>query len=435
MATMDEILALAKSEAKKPRVQAKPVALPVKRAKPAAVATPVAAPTPPEPNPMETGIFAQLKDLRKLFPGASDEELILKITNELKSSRDQSNQQANTKKEIDQFMMTRPQFEEAKSRIEDLPLPGQRGQQAANAGLNDSIEKLKEFKPEVDLTGIAGALDELFGTNWSSKIKPPEKVKDRMTLLASLQDKLANNYNAQSHFENALLNAMKLPSVGYTQLVDTRKDTTGTSQTTGTTQSASAETPKKTGGSGKVKEIDTRPLADRLDKIMDAKAALGTIEKLIPGGVDNWNGEDLPGFSMGFGAASRFFGGKPSADGGTLVQAVQRFNNMVMKARSGGAITDSEMERLSLELGTGIFKNSKDLVNALRDSKAAFNEIISNRAGGEKPGTLEAYLERRKNPNVAALQGIGESGAPMSAPVSRPNGADLLKRMRESRGR
>ena len=420
----------AKASTKKVQPAAKPKPAPVKKA-----ATP--APVIPGPEPVTPfGLAAQAQGAGLNFGGMTQQGVGTKNTKETGQKNFIEDKTGNKVRVPGQYAIDPQTFADLIALQGEVGPSGLVNQDRAMKDLEETIGRLSQAPlRETDLRPLAAGLDNLFGFNFSKTAQAPYRQEDRDRELAAAQADLAKLYNEQAKTQVGTLNAQILDSPGFIETTGGGIRSTTDTQGTQSTQTATAATPAPRRGSGAGKELDTRPFADRLQKdgIIEMKGILGRINSHIPGGINKWNGSDLPGFGRVTGTLNRLSGGVFAGDNGALIQEVQAFNNAVMKARSGGTITDNEAQRLSLELGTGLLKDSKALVQALRGSALTLDEMIANRARGEKPGVLEAYLQRGQNPNIDVLQtSLGGAPAPGASPTTgaKRSGADLLRQMK-----
>lgn len=83
--------------------------------------------------------------------------------------------------------------------------------------------------------------------------------------------------------------------------------------------------------------------------IPDLESSISDLDKqVVPGGIENWDGSDIPGVA---GADSKLPINQLSAKGRKNRQIAQSLVNKLLKARSGGAVSDGEATRLLGELG------------------------------------------------------------------------------------
>lgn len=149
------------------------------------------------------------------------------------------------------------------------------------------------------------------------------------------------------------------------------------------------------------------------NQIPQLASELNNIDKLIPGGLDKWNGNNIPGVS-GTDAAIplRQLENQTARD---IRASAQSVANTILKARSGGAVTPQEATRLLAEIGMsqsadeqGIVQTtfsglptSADFVNGMRRVKQKLTEIEAS-----------AINTFGKDAFEAATQGVTTLGGP-----------------------
>lgn len=99
---------------------------------------------------------------------------------------------------------------------------------------------------------------------------------------------------------------------------------------------------------------------------------------------------DLPGASVpGIGRVSFY-----SNSARELNSAASRVFNATLKDRSGGAVTDNEMERLKREFNEGKYNTEAELVDALQRYKRQTSVVLKNREAGYKPAVVARYTDQ-----------------------------------------
>ena len=159
----------------------------------------------------------------------------------------------------------------------------------------------------------------------------------------------------------------------------------------------------------KMRSEATRRIAETVQKTgaVDLVTSLKKLDKAIPGGIE---GSDADGDIPGIGGAANAVGikdpifGLPvgkvftpalSEEGKNVRQLVANVRNALLKARSGGAVTDPEAERFMEELGQGLINTDEDLRRGLRivkDNIRANLEIIES---GTDPDILNEFASRK----------------------------------------
>lgn len=97
-------------------------------------------------------------------------------------------------------------------------------------------------------------------------------------------------------------------------------------------------------------------------------------------------------------------------DGTDMRALVSEVHNAILKARSGGAVTPQESDRLLRELGTGPWSGDKNFKAGLKNTVDALNERINNATAGANPAALRAYQKR--GGTVKPIQTNGTAGVP-----------------------
>lgn len=94
----------------------------------------------------------------------------------------------------------------------------------------------------------------------------------------------------------------------------------------------------------------------------------------------------------------RVAGAVPSAllsdEGNDVRQSIASVRNIVLNARSGAAVTDSELRRLVEELGTGLGQSEDALRRGLAKVRARLDVIKTNAAAGVSDDVLNTYRDR-----------------------------------------
>ncbi len=140
-------------------------------------------------------------------------------------------------------------------------------------------------------------------------------------------------------------------------------------------------------------EGQAEKLADKLgDKsIPELATGMNDLKALIT----EYEGADVPGFGK-TGWAPRFL----LSDGGKdMRQAVDKVKNLILSARSGAAVTESEASRLLSELGIdekGNYKARTDdeLRQGVMSAYNGLRAVLKNRKAGVDPEAVKLYKER-----------------------------------------
>ncbi|MCW1958312.1 MAG: hypothetical protein KIH64_007160 [Mycobacterium sp.] len=133
--------------------------------------------------------------------------------------------------------------------------------------------------------------------------------------------------------------------------------------------------------------------------IPEVEQALASAENL----VGNY-AEDIPGYGRAAGALPSWALGD---EGNNVRQAVAAVRNIVLSARSGAAVTDQELRRLTEELGAGALQSEEALRQGLRKFRQRFEAVKANAAAGVGDDVKDAY---EANGGVRIKRGGG--GAP-----------------------
>lgn len=154
------------------------------------------------------------------------------------------------------------------------------------------------------------------------------------------------------------------------------------------------------------KEADTDKAVERFSKsisgVQETSNAIAKVEAKLGFNLDDVtsdkgvlkgkNGKeiDLPGVSVkGLGRLDLW-----QNDAQELESAVGTVFNTELKDRSGAAVTNNEMERLKKEFGSGQYNTEAQMVQALKDYKAAMVLELKNREAGFSPDVRETYENR-----------------------------------------
>ena len=128
----------------------------------------------------------------------------------------------------------------------------------------------------------------------------------------------------------------------------------------------------------------TTSYSDKIGNIGDAVLNLNSIITKIP------ETGDIPGYGQ-TGMTPQFM---LSDEGKALRQDLSRIFNVVLKERSGAAVTVPEFERLKTEFGTNSLATDKEFRYALTAAVAALKEKIRNINSGFDPAVIKQYIDR-----------------------------------------
>ena len=132
---------------------------------------------------------------------------------------------------------------------------------------------------------------------------------------------------------------------------------------------------------------------DRIEKIRkvvnDSKqlstlTALDAVEDLIGKYVSK--GKDIPGI----GPLGRYSYGKDAKEVESTLASLQ---NIILKDRSGAAVTVPEFERLKKELSTTYYNQDEDLVKSLVRLRQVVNQHLTSQLGGFNAEDVDAYIK------------------------------------------
>jgi hypothetical protein len=134
-------------------------------------------------------------------------------------------------------------------------------------------------------------------------------------------------------------------------------------------------------------------------KVTDSHGALDVIEdsmkKLLGVSKDgklNVGSADIPGFGLIVGGLNPIF---LSAEGKILRQQVQALANIVLKDRSGAAVTTPEFERFKKEFGTGSsLKTEAELIEGLRLARIGLEKHKALLYAGSSNDSVRVYQGR-----------------------------------------
>lgn len=113
------------------------------------------------------------------------------------------------------------------------------------------------------------------------------------------------------------------------------------------------------------------------------------------------NIEDLPGFGATYAAPDFAI----SEAGRDLRQTVATIRNNILRARSGGAVTPQEADRLLEELGEGFTKNDAQLKQGIANIEAILREKLTNINAGYGKDVLDQYVANGGNVRLDRLTG------------------------------
>lgn len=119
---------------------------------------------------------------------------------------------------------------------------------------------------------------------------------------------------------------------------------------------------------------------------------------------------DLPGYGRFEGSVPNYIS---TQDMQLSRQDLQSAANIMLKARSGSAVTDSESRRFLMELGSGAGMTEKAIREGFRKLRTHVDARVSNILAGVGDDVLSAYNER--------------TGTPISRPAARKDSGQIRK--------
>ena len=130
--------------------------------------------------------------------------------------------------------------------------------------------------------------------------------------------------------------------------------------------------------------------AGQLQKIgiPQAQQQLDTIDGILA--KHKGTGDEIPGYGRIEGAVPSMF---LSSDAQELRQAVQSLANVVLKTRSGAAVTEPEQKRFIMELGNGSWMPEERLIQGLKMMRGLVDSEKTNAAAGVSNDVLSSYSQ------------------------------------------
>jgi len=173
---------------------------------------------------------------------------------------------------------------------------------------------------------------------------------------------------------------------------------------------------------------------DRIEKIrksvneskqLSTLTALDSVEDLI--GKYVYKGKDIPGV----GPIGRYSYGKDAKEVESTLASLQ---NIVLKDRSGAAVTVPELERLKKELSTSYYNTDEDLVKSLVRFREIVNQHLTSQLAGFKPEDVSAYIksggvEIKPSPLLAAKSRKDKTGVERRAEAKKALTISDLKKI------
>lgn len=154
-------------------------------------------------------------------------------------------------------------------------------------------------------------------------------------------------------------------------------------------------------------ELDVQKFEKRISPFVEMTSIFNQLDSLIPGGIDKWSGEDIPGAGL----TKHFFRFATSDKGNDIRDLWGNLKDSIMRARSGAAISIPEAARLNSALGDSVFSSDKDMIQGLRRFKIAMNDVYRSRQAGYKPEVVKEYADRLQDPAATSFM-IGNGSTP-----------------------
>ena len=146
-------------------------------------------------------------------------------------------------------------------------------------------------------------------------------------------------------------------------------------------------------------EQDVHALSKDVAGTQELMGALDEVEQKLGSGIEAFKKDgsgnltrdgkkvDLPGVSLPLiGRVSAY-----SNSARELQSAASRVFNATLKDRSGGAVTDNELDRLRTEFNEGKYNTESELVDALQRYKRQTIAVLKNREAGFSPEVIDKY--------------------------------------------
>lgn len=168
-------------------------------------------------------------------------------------------------------------------------------------------------------------------------------------------------------------------------------------------------------GAGKL-DINVRNLSREMIRagIPEIDASIRAVNRDLQKYVDKDTGEysDIPGL----GGVANTWAGNLTADGRKMKAVIGRIRNIILKARSGGAVTPQEADRLMEEFSLGVFNTDADFLKAWNDFQGLIASKISVINAGYDPLTQEVYQQNLASQLDGGVEEpSGAPGAPETA--------------------
>jgi hypothetical protein len=176
----------------------------------------------------------------------------------------------------------------------------------------------------------------------------------------------------------------------------------------------------KAGAAEKAEEkraVNVRKYSETLQKhsIPEFEGALGELENVL----SKYPKGKAPGLGRGAGLVPDWMQG---AEGENIRQALAGVKNILLKARSGAAVTENELRRMVEELGSGGFRSEETLRAGIERIRKRFEHVKANAAAGVDDDVKGQYEEQG---GVKIVRG-GAKPAANNGPSSARARADVI---------
>jgi hypothetical protein len=240
---------------------------------------------------------------------------------------------------------------------------------------------------------LAGLVDAWTGSKFSQSYQAPESSTDKAM---ALHGQLAKLKGAEA--DSKLKLQKEIADIGATrQKLNTEKETQRAYQ-----QMLADDRRKRQ------IEIDAKGLATKMTELkvpelMNTMQSIKSRVNSMEDGVRGYGKEFmLPDFLV-------------SPEGQGLRQDVQALTNLLLKERSGAAVTDAESRRFLIELGAGRIKSAEQLRTGLAGLERRLGANIGGLSGGFSEDARKAYRTGFPQFQPELMTGTGWTGAAQKA--------------------
>lgn len=250
------------------------------------------------------------------------------------------------------------------------------------AGIDESrnlTEQYKALPQKTDLSPLMALSDTWFGGNLQKGYRRPESDQERLMGISQLQ-------RIPQQERQALINNLsKLADVNLSQKA---------------LMGMYGKKEKETGTQERFDEKRVSELSNRMEKsgLAELDPVIENINSVIP------KEGDIPGF----GQTAIFPDAAISPEGQSVRAAVSGLRNIILKARSGGAVTPQEADRMLQEIGGGIGRNDNQLrigiANVTKQLAAKKQAIL----GGYPAEVKQEFSNRGGNVSIPGFGGAEE---------------------------